>query len=746
MSGSTILYADVVVELPVPKELTYSVPEEMQSSITEGCSVVVPLRNSKIRGYVISLFRGEAIKGVRPLAAMVKEMPPLPGELLETAREVSERYLYTWGDVLSGVVPTPPGRTAKRYRITDRGKAKLSSKKDDIAHKILELLEQEGELNAGQLQRRLKEKGIAPLLRDMQKRGWLSTSLVQSVEEKRDASFRPTRIPAGRPHLIHARAALLTSDEEASAWERVKEALDSRDNRPLLLQSPSLEEREKLYILAAEHIVRQGGSVIILKPEIAVTLPFIEKLNTRFHGNLFISHSGLTPKERWNQCKKGAEETSSVIVGTRAAVLQPVKNLSLMIVDEEHDEAYKQEEIPRYHTREVALIRGKKARCAVMLGASVPSMESLYRVEKGEIEHVELAGDGAGVEPGIEIVDLKQAGSRGAISSLLEERVGETLAKGGRALLFLNRRGYATFIQCKDCGFALRCPQCDISLTYHTQSRKARCRYCRHEESTLLVCPGCGGSKILYLGMGTQKVEQEVCRLFPDASICRFDSDVVKETHDQSTLVERIRAGEFRVVVGTQIVMPYLQQLDFSLTAVISADAILNLPDFRSAEKCFRLVHQLAGAGGRKNADRKVVVQSFNPEHYSLYWAQKLDYKGFYREEMERRGALEYPPVTRMISLRIEGGPDSGAASLAVTIAGRLRSRLREDSEITIMGPTVVHLARTRSKTRWQILLKGEDGPMVEKLAKWALDEYSNRSRNSKKPQVSVDVDPVSLF
>lgn len=745
-----MLFADVVVELPVPKELTYSVPEELSSSLHEGSAVIAPLRSGKTRGYIVSLYRDEPMEGVKPLSALIEDIPPLPRELMDSAREVARHYLYTWGDVLNAAVPIPPVRTVKRFNMTRRGEVQLRLNKGDLPHKVLHLLHLEGELNLSQIQRRLKQKGIALLIKDMQKKGWVAAIGKQaSPKTTKGKGDKPLPVP---PEL-YTQHDLLPQDttsfiqtELTAVWEKIKGSAFSEESRPLLLRSASTEEREGIYLLAAGYASSQGKSVIILKPEIAAAHPFIEKLKNVFNGRLFVTHSGLTPAGRWEQWNRAARTDASVVVGARATALQAVKNLGLIILDEEDDEAYKQEEIPRYHARDVALIRAQTAKCAVILGATVPSVESFHLAVAGKIQYIDLANHEISFRPEIEVIDLKQAGSRGVISPPLEDYMKETLKKGGQTLLFLNRRGYATFVQCRDCGFTLRCPKCDISLTYHTQFGKAKCRYCQHEQSTLLICPNCGGNRILYLGTGTQKVERDVRRLLPDASVCRFDSDAVEESGGLPATVEKIKKGEFQVVVSTQIGLPFLRNHNFTLAAVISADAILNLPDFRSAEKTFRLVHQLAGPQTGPSGSRKVVVQSFNADHYSLLWAQKLDYAGFYQEEIRRRQKLDYPPLARLISLRVEGGSKSGAGPLAATIAEGLRSRVPEHSDVSIMGPTIVHLPRTQSNIRWQILCKGKDRAVVEKLAEWALNQYAHRGRHSTKARVSVDVDPITLF
>lgn len=745
-----MLYADVVLELPVPKLLTYSVPDELSSSVTEGCAVMVPLRTAGSRGYIVSLYRSEPIKGIKNLSALIEEIPPLPRELLDAASKVSRQYLYTWGDVLKAAVPLPAGKTIKRFRITDRGAARIGRNKDGFPEKILRLLQKEGELNAAQLQRRLKVKGVASLLRELQKKGWV-TAIVEQTSASKPMEQNGTSIhPSPELYKECARAHHDTAAAHrsglSSVWEVIKGSLSSENSRPLLLQSASLGDRENIYLQAADYVIRRGKSVIILKPEIAPTRPFIEKLKHEFHEKLLVTHSGLTAKSRWEQWQRAARVECSVVAGARAAVLQAVRNLGLIIVDEEDDEVYKQEEIPRYHARDVALIRGEVAKCSVILGSSVPSMESLYLAAAGKMEHINLTSVEARSKSRVELVDLKQKSGRGTISPLLVNCIGDTLKKHGQTLLFLNRRGYATSIQCRDCGFVLRCTVCNISLTYHTQSGKAKCRYCPHEESGLSVCPNCGGNKIWYMGMGTQKVEREIRKLFPEATVCRLDSDTVKEKGGLELLLETIERGETQIVVSTQLAQPYLLEHDFALTGVIYADAILNMPDFRAAERAFRLVYQLAGSETGKSGARKVIVQSYNPDHYSLTSAQKLDCNGFYNEEMERREELAYPPLTKMISVRVEGGPGSGAEPLAVSLAEDFQSRAPEHSDVTVMGPTLVHLARARSKMRWQILLKGSDEAAVEELARWALNEFAHRGKGNRKVQVSVDVDPISLF
>jgi primosomal protein N' (replication factor Y) len=590
---------------------------------------------------------------------------------------------------------------------------------------------------------------MAALLKEMRRKRWVG-AVTHQASPTAGSGVKGTNLPGAAGPLkdyIHPshEASADPKGEISTAWERISGMITSGDGRPLLLQAHSLKAREEIYIRAAMAVTAAGGSVIILKPEIAAAEPFIEKLRGRFSGNLFITHSGLTEAARWDQWKRAAHTEPAVVVGARSTVLTAVKKLRLIIVDEEEEDAYKQEEIPRYHARDVALMRGREAECPVILGSSTPSVESLYLARAGEMERLQLGGEDAAVKPLIEVVDLKPVRRRGTISPLLQKRMMETLKEGGQVLLYLNRRGYSTFIQCRDCGFALRCHRCDISLTYHLKSGKARCRYCHHEESGLNTCPNCGGNKIWYLGMGTQKVEKQVRRLFPDAPVCRLDSDAAREGDGLPGLIEGIKRGEYRIVVSTQIGLPYLRGHEFSLSALIWADAILNLPDFRAAEKGFRAIWQLAGREASHKGGRRVVVQSFNPDHYSLSRASRLDYNGFVEEELRRREGSEYPPFSKMVSIRVEGGPGSGADSLASSIAGAARGEIPPDSQISVMGPTLVHLTRVRSRLRWQILLKGREEEEVKKLAGWLMERYAHRERGKKSVHVSVDVDPVGF-
>lgn len=535
-----------------------------------------------------------------------------------------------------------------------------------------------------------------------------------------------------------ARTVVLTPEQQA-ALDEVVPAIVGRRFASFLLHGVTGSGKTQVYIEAAAAARRQGRQVVVLVPEIALTGQIVQRFKARFGVDVVVLHSRLTVGERYDTWLRLRSGEAGIVIGARSAVFAPVADPGLFIVDEEQEFTYKQEESPRYHTRAVAMKRAELAGAAVVLGSATPAVETYFAALAGQHKLLAMPKrvDGA-LLPAVTIVDMREeltAGRRSVIAGPLRDLLTATVDKGEQAIILLNRRGYATFVLCRECGQVMRCGHCAVSLVYHATGNQLRCHYCQATQPTPDVCPACGSRYIRYFGTGTQKVEEELAALLPSARIVRMDQDTTggKLAHDQ--ILTAFAAGKYDVLLGTQMVAKGHDIKNVTAVGIISADTALNLPDFRAAERTFMLLTQAAGRAGRGDRPGRVVVQTYNPEHYAVQAGAAHDYAAFYAAEIVGRRELDYPPFTQLIKLTIQGKDEARARRQAEELAAALR---RAIGPVALIGPFPAPVSRISDIFRLHILLKGDDLSAVKPL----LRELALEGRDD----VTVDVDPVSVL
>jgi primosomal protein N' (replication factor Y) len=540
--------------------------------------------------------------------------------------------------------------------------------------------------------------------------------------------------------------------EQAAAWEYVQEALVARDPTPMLLHGVTGSGKTEVYLRAVAWCLRHGRAAIVLVPEIALASQVVRRFTERFPGQVAVLHSALPDAERYAAWRAVAEGECRVIVGPRSALFAPVGDLGLIVIDEEHESAYKQESEPRYHARAVAEYLAAQRGAALILGSATPAVETSYRTELGEVRRLSLASrvapgqwdrssQGAGRTldlPAVEIVDMRlelHRGNTSLFSDRLREALERTLAAREQAILLLNRRGMATVVLCRTCGNVLMCPFCDIPLVFHQDRGRLLCHRCNYRQLPTSTCPTCGGV-LNYFGAGTQRVEAEAKSLFPDARVLRWDQDSVRRQGGHEGLLRRIERREVDLIVGTQMIAKGLDLPLVNAIGVIHADTMLHLPDFRSGERTFQLLTQVAGRAGRRTPGGEVIVQSYTPDHYAIQAAARHDYAAFFAEEIDFRRVHRYPPFTRLVRYLFRHADEAICEAEAEEMArGLARHARREDVPADLLGPTPAFASRIRGQYQWQIVLRaGRDG--LDQL----LDDLPVR------PGWRVDVDPQSLL
>ena len=536
-----------------------------------------------------------------------------------------------------------------------------------------------------------------------------------------------------------ARAVTLTAAQR-QALDAIEPAVETRRHVSFLLHGVTGSGKTQVYIEAAAAARRCGRQVVVLVPEIALTGQIVARFKERFGEDVVVLHSRLSVGERydtWQRLRKGA---AGIAIGARSAVFAPLGDPGLFILDEEQEFTYKQEESPRYHTRDVALKRAELAGAAVVLGSATPALETYHAALAGR--HMLLAMpervDGAAL-PAVTVVDMREElkeGRRSVISAPLRELLTETVARGEQAIILINRRGYATFVLCRECGEVMRCDRCAVSLVYHAAGNALRCHYCQASRPAPDVCPACASRYIRYFGTGTQRVEEELATLLPQARVVRMDQDTTGGKHSHDRILDAFAAGKYDILLGTQMVAKGHDVKQVTAVGIIAADTALYLPDFRAAEKTFMLLTQAAGRAGRGDMPGRVIVQTYNPEHYAVQAGAGHDYAAFYQEEIACRRELGYPPFISLIKLTVQGVDEKRARRLAEEAAAGLRSRLADAA--AVVGPFPAPVARISDAYRLHILIKAADGAAVKPaLKELGLERHGD---------IAVDVDPVSVL
>lgn len=568
-----------------------------------------------------------------------------------------------------------------------------------------------------------------------EEQGWLT---IEEVETYRDP-FKDHDFPVTQPFALN--------DEQAHAVERIVAAEANRDATTFLLEGITGSGKTEVYLQSIAQILAKGKTAMMLVPEIALTPQMVQRFKSRFGKAVAVLHSGLSQGEKYDEWRKIERGESQVVVGARSAVFAPLKNIGLIIIDEEHEATYKQDEAPRYHARDLAIWRSQYHHCPVVLGSATPSLESRARGQKNRYELLFLTkrAHEAAQLPDVTIVDLKDEYTQkntGTFSRLLQEKIADRLVKKEQIVLLLNRRGYSSFMMCRDCGYVQECPNCDISLTLHMDVRKMACHYCGHQEAIPNKCPDCQSPKIRYYGTGTQKVEEELQTLYPSARILRMDVDTTRKKGAHERILKTFEDQKADILLGTQMIAKGLDFPNITLVGVLNADTALNLPDFRASERTFQLLTQVSGRAGRGEKSGEVIVQTFNPDHHSIVLAQAQDYETFYRHEMRLRHQSGYPPYYFTVKISASHPSEEVAAKKMYQIAEKLKNGLSPNSQI--LGPIPSGVARIKNRYHYQLILKYKQEPQLHQMLREILETSQVDQRQNL--FVAIDYEPLNFI
>lgn len=575
----------------------------------------------------------------------------------------------------------------------------------------------------------------------------VSISVLEAVIDKGAAQFIQEEVfrDPFTKEVSRTKALQLTGEQQV-ALQAITTAMDEQIAQTFLLHGVTGSGKTEVYLQAIQKVLEEGKEAIMLVPEISLTPQMTERFRSRFGEMVAVMHSGLSVGEKYDEWRKIQQGKVKVVVGARSAIFAPFTNIGLIILDEEHESTYKQEDSPRYHARDVAIWRSEFYNCPIILGSATPALESFARAKKGVYKLLSLKHRALHQAlPTVFIADMREElrqGNRSMFSQSLIEAIRLRLEKKEQMVLFLNRRGYSSFVLCRDCGTVVQCPNCDISLTYHRTTEKLKCHYCGYEEQVPQICPQCQSDHIRYFGTGTQKVEEELYKLFPEARVLRMDVDTTKHKGAHEEILETFGAGHADILLGTQMIAKGLDFPNITLVGVLSADTSLHLPDYRAAERTFQLLTQVSGRAGRHDKLGEVIIQTYTPEHYAIELARTQEYEPFYEREMFLRRRSNYPPYYFVALIQLSHEDVMMAAEYAGRVADWLRGNL--SNQVAIIGPTTASIARLQNRYRYQCLIKYKIEPNLIPVLQRLLAMY--RAEWIKQGiLMTVDLDPSTI-
>jgi len=805
--AETPVYCDVSLPIPIDTAFTYRLPETLRRRVQPGCRVLVPFGSRKLTGVVLATHDRPQAGPTKEALRLLDEEPALDQGLLDLGRWISTYYCAPLGETLRAMTPlaadirrgriyslTPSGRdTARQLHLT-------GTEQEDPAAAILRMLDGRA-LSATYLAQKVNK--AAAVLRSLEKKGFVEAEDVAAERDPLRASAARLRVefvarttekmPKPERELLaylelhpgqHNLAALEDTLPKAStaaralarrqlarltlepvssfaappraphtlnphqqeAFDAIRLSLGSGQFQAFLLEGVTGSGKTEVYLSAIEAALALGRGVLLLVPEIGLTPAVAGQFHHRFGERVAILHSAFHDSERAQEWRRIRAGQASVVIATRSGVFAPVQNLGLIIVDEEHDQSYKQQETPRYHGRDVAVVRARNEGAVIVLGSATPSLETRYNSERGKYTRLVLPGR---IErrpmPAVSVIDMRreflETRKQATFSRGLIDGVTERLENGEQTMLLLNRRGFSSFVACRACGERLQCVNCSVTLTFHKRDRRMLCHYCNYATPVPERCPKCASDYLQFIGVGSERLEQELGAFFPKARIARLDRDTVGGKRDYETILTGFREHRYDILVGTQMIAKGHDIPNVTLVGIVNADLGLGLPDFRAAERTFQLLTQAAGRAGRGETPGIVLIQTINPDHYAIQCAAEQDYEKFYRKEIEFRRLMYYPPFGAMANIIVRSTNEEDALSRSAAL-GRLLNPAPEG--VRVMGPAPAPVLRVKTEYRYQVLLKASSRKRLSEL----LGEVRRFAAAEKwgPANLAIDVDPMTLL
>lgn len=801
--------ASVIVDVPArqtDRAFDYYIPSDLEEIIKPGMRVIIPFGPRKVQGFVTGIQQSSEYAKLKEIIEPMEIEPALNEELLSLGDWLTENTLcYKISAFQAMLPPALKAKYQKKVQIINFELFQTSAdsfqslfgdsdfilwedvqnagllqvvKKEvekgsvEVVYEVIgkinkkkrkyilpngtidELQENKNQLSARALKQRevldffihhpnpieqrilLAEMGISSsIIKGLVEKGILLEKEIEIYRDPyKDRSFEQTE-------------PLSLTKEQQTAITPIISSIEQNEHHVFLLYGVTGSGKTEIYLQSIQEVIKKGKEAIVLVPEISLTPQMVKRFKGRFGNEVAVLHSGLSVGEKYDEWRKIQRKEVKVVVGARSAIFAPFENLGIIIIDEEHETSYKQEENPRYHARDVAIQRGDYHHCPVVLGSATPALETFARAKKQVYHQLTLPKRmNNQALPTVNIVDMREElreGNRSMFSRLLFEKLQDRLEKGQQTVLLLNKRGHSSFVMCRDCGYVINCPNCDISLTYHRFQSQMKCHYCGYETYVPSHCPECNGERIRYFGTGTQKVEEELGKVLPEARVIRMDVDTTTRKGAHEKLLTEFAEGKADILLGTQMIAKGLDFPNITLVGVLSADTMLHLPDFRSSEKTFQLLTQVSGRAGRHELPGEVVVQTYTPEHFSIVLAGRQDYDEFYHQEMMIRKIREYPPFYYISLVTVQHENIMKVVSVTENITKYVQSKL--SNEAIILGPVASPIPRINNRYRYQCLIKYKREPRLIGCLKKILDQYQQEI-NSTGLQISIDVNPYIMM
>ena len=725
----------------------YKVPIELEELIMIGSTVLVPFGKSSTleEGYVVGIKENTTYE----VKEIVKIKHNLTEKQIELAKWMAKQYFCNISDCIKQMLT--PGTKSKKAEKNVQDKTinvvylkkdideiqfdiEMGKIKSEKQKKILQFLKNNEGATVPEIE--LFTDGSRAIVKTLEKNGY-----VEIIEKKIE------RNPLANKKIEKTENLKLT-DEQQSAYNKVALNITTNSYEQFLLYGVTGSGKTEVYLQLIGKALEQDKTAIVLVPEISLTPQMIDRFISRFNKDeIAVLHSKLSIGERYDEWNKIKEGKAKIIIGARSAIFAPTENIGIIIIDEEHDSSYKSEAIPKYDAKEIAKKIAKENNCPLVLGSATPDLVTYYKARQGKINLLELTKRANNSKlPKVEIVDLKMElanGNRSMLSVKLHDKIEQNLKEKRQTILFLNRRGFSTFIMCRECGYTVKCKNCNISMTYHKTENKLKCHYCGYEENVVTICPECHSDKIRYFGTGTQKLEQEINKIFPEASTIRMDIDTVTKKNSHEEILNKFKDENIDILIGTQMVVKGHHFPNVTLVGVIAADSSLNIDDYRANERTFQILTQVAGRAGREQLDGNVVIQTYNPDNFSVICAQKQDYEMFYNTEIALREQLKYPPFCDIILIGFNSLSEKEIIDASTKIYNYLKTNLN-GQEFNVLKPMPSPIDKIQNRYRWRIIIKGNMTEVANNVLNTCLRKFYNS--NYKNTRVSVDVNPNNMI
>ena len=729
------------------KIFDYNVPSNLQGTISIGDRILVSFGNKKTleEGFVIG-FKEKSDFKVKDVAG-IQEGVKLTEFNIELAKLMARRYFCNISDCIKLMLP--PGTSTKvlENRIKDKTLNFVYLKKDvidieeDIENKVIKSDKQKRVLNF-----LIQNEGIQTV--DLEVLTDTTSAVLKTLEKKEYIEIIEQKVERNpfENKNVKPTTNLKLTDEQQVAFDIINQAIKNNEYKEALLYGVTGSGKTEIYLQLIREVLKKEKTAIVLVPEISLTPQMVDRFIARFgQDKIAVLHSKLSIGERYDQWNKIKNGECEIVIGARSAIFAPIENLGLIIIDEEHDSSYKSETNPRYNAKELAGYMARKNNIPLLLGTATPDVNTYYKAQSGQIELLQLTKRANESSlPEIEVIDLRQElanGNRSILSTSLYSAIEENLNNKKQTILFLNRRGYSTFVMCRECGYTVKCKNCNIAMTYHSKDNKLKCHYCGHEQRNVIECPECKSKNIKYFGTGTQRLEQEINKLFPNASTIRMDVDTVTKKNSHEEILNKFKNENIDILIGTQMVVKGHHFPNVTLVGVIAADSSLYIEDYRSNERTFQILTQVAGRAGREKMPGKVIVQTYNPENFAIECSKKQDYDMFYETEIELRKQLKYPPFCDIISIVLTDIDEVKIKNVSDKLYKCINNYIKQENlNMLIYKPLPCPIDKIKNRYRWRIILKGKLNNKIIDIINLAINNANNKTT-----RIIVDTNPSNL-